>query len=139
MEIYVFCRVWPSMSLGRISLHLKCPHSTLELPSFNFITTTMSSLMEPPSPPSSSKPLPQQSSRPSPIQTFHLTRPIAGISTDLIIQSFDDRILVIITQNQKIGILVSPISLESSQYPSKGGEPASYPMLTPRPKHQSPK
>jgi proteasome assembly chaperone 3 len=70
----------------------------------------MSSLTEPPSPPTASKPLPQSlNQRPSPIHTYHLTRPIAGTSTDLLIQSFDDRILVIITQNQKIGILASPI------------------------------
>jgi hypothetical protein len=74
--------------------------------------------MEPPSPPSTNAslpPLPHSNDAAGPgstppINTFHLSRNIASSSTptDLVIQTFDDRILVIITQNQKIGILVSP-------------------------------
>ena len=76
----------------------------------------MSSLMEPPSPPSSSRPLPPPQSHslaeaPSPIKTFQLRRVIAGGKTDVLIQTFDDRILVIVTQNEKVGILVCPSPL----------------------------
>jgi proteasome assembly chaperone 3 len=43
-----------------------------------------------------------------PIQSFQLRRPILGVPTELLIQTFDDRILVIITQNGKVGCLVCP-------------------------------
>lgn len=42
-----------------------------------------------------------------PIDTFQLRRNIAGVDTELLVQTFDDRILVLITQNGKVGPLVS--------------------------------
>ena len=72
----------------------------------------MASLMEPPSPPSTSRQLPIPNSKNeapeprSPIKTFQLRRSITGGRTDVLIQTFDDRILVIVTQNEKVGILV---------------------------------
>lgn len=71
----------------------------------------MASLMEPPSPPSApqQRPLPSlaTTNTASPIKTHQLCRLIPGGLTDLLIQTFDDRILVIVTQNEKVGILVS--------------------------------
>jgi proteasome assembly chaperone 3 len=43
---------------------------------------------------------------PPPILSFSLRQAISGIDTSLLIQSFDDRILVIVTQNGKVGCLV---------------------------------
>lgn len=43
----------------------------------------------------------------SPIPSFQLRREVAGIETELLIQTFDDRILVLVTQNGKVGPLVS--------------------------------
>lgn len=43
---------------------------------------------------------------PPPILSFSLRQAISGIDTSLLIQSFDDRILVIVTQNGKAGCLV---------------------------------
>ncbi|WWC72050.1 uncharacterized protein I206_106010 [Kwoniella pini CBS 10737] len=40
-----------------------------------------------------------------PIETFQLRQNINGVETELLIQTFDDRILVIITQNGKVGYL----------------------------------
>ncbi|WWD19667.1 hypothetical protein CI109_104129 [Kwoniella shandongensis] len=40
-----------------------------------------------------------------PIPSFQLRQPICGIETELLIQTFDDRILVIVTQNGKVGCL----------------------------------
>ena len=83
----------------------------------------MASLMEPPSPPSSSRPLtppvPTQEAQ-SPIKTFQLRRMIPGGRTDVLIQTFDDRILVIVTQNEKVGILVSPSSTHHLVYTVMG-------------------
>ncbi|WWC64544.1 uncharacterized protein I303_107154 [Kwoniella dejecticola CBS 10117] len=63
----------------------------------------MSSLLEesheiPTQPESSSKDIP-------PIDSFQLRQRICGVETELLIQTFDDRILVIITQNGKVGCL----------------------------------
>jgi hypothetical protein len=43
----------------------------------------------------------------SPIPTFTLRRGVAGEETELVVQTFDDRILVVVTQNGKVGCLVS--------------------------------
>ena len=48
---------------------------------------------------------------PPPIPSFQLRRAVEGIETELLIQSFDDRILVVLTQNGKVGCLVRFISL----------------------------
>lgn len=57
-------------------------------------------------------PLPTPSGPPGPpIATFQLQRDVAGVDTELVIQAFDDRILVIVTQNGKIGCLVRPLHL----------------------------
>jgi proteasome assembly chaperone 3 len=50
-----------------------------------------------------------QTTLPSPIPSFQLRRslPNGGGEVELLIQTFDDRILVIITQNGKVGCLVS--------------------------------
>ncbi|WRT70192.1 uncharacterized protein IL334_007186 [Kwoniella shivajii] len=64
----------------------------------------MSSLLEeshPASPPCSLK----TNSPQSPISSYQLRQSICGLETELMIQTFDDRILVIITQNGKIGCL----------------------------------
>ncbi|KAK1922002.1 hypothetical protein DB88DRAFT_496838 [Papiliotrema laurentii] len=55
-----------------------------------------------------SPPLPSTSSLspPPPILSYQLTQPILGVSTQLLIQTFDDRILVVLTQPGKIGSLV---------------------------------
>jgi hypothetical protein len=67
----------------------------------------MSSLLEESyevNPPSSSK---SHYETPSPIPSFQLRETICGIATELLVQTFDDRIMVIVTQNDKIGYLVS--------------------------------
>jgi len=102
--------------------------------------------MEPPSPPSANsslRPLPLHNNVASPnstppINTFHLSRNIASSSTptDLVIQTFDDRILVIITQNQKIGILVRPCPPLSPPFAQTdsidpGFNPPSYSITSP--------
>lgn len=51
--------------------------------------------------------LPREADPQSPINSFQLRRNVAGVDTELLIQSFDDRILVLITQNGKVGPLVS--------------------------------
>ncbi len=47
-----------------------------------------------------------------PIPTFTLSRSLNGYKTDLCIQSFDDRIFVVISQmNGKVGCLVGILSI----------------------------
>ncbi|KAK8853250.1 hypothetical protein IAR55_003952 [Kwoniella newhampshirensis] len=67
----------------------------------------MSSLLEeahPVEPPSFSS-LNLDTSRAPPLPSYQLRRSVAGIETELLIQTFDDRILVIVTQNGKVGCL----------------------------------
>jgi hypothetical protein len=54
-------------------------------------------------------PPPQQlpAAPPAPIQTFTVRRDVGGIPSELVVQAFDDRILVIVTQSGKVGCLVS--------------------------------
>ena len=42
-----------------------------------------------------------------PIPTYTLTRTLDGVQTDLLIQSYEDRVFVMITQVGKMGFLVS--------------------------------
>ncbi|WWC91735.1 uncharacterized protein L201_006682 [Kwoniella dendrophila CBS 6074] len=42
---------------------------------------------------------------PSPIQSYQWRKSICNVDTELLIQTFDDRILVIVTQNGKVGCL----------------------------------
>ncbi|WWC94917.1 hypothetical protein V866_001769 [Kwoniella sp. B9012] len=42
---------------------------------------------------------------PPPIPSFQLRQSICGVDTELLIQTFDDRVLVIVTQNGKVGCL----------------------------------
>jgi hypothetical protein len=71
----------------------------------------MSSLLEEEhlvAPVTSSQPLPSDSPRALPIPTFILAREIDGLHTDLLIQTFDDRVFVSVTQlNGRLGCLVS--------------------------------
>ncbi|ORY33398.1 hypothetical protein BCR39DRAFT_519816 [Naematelia encephala] len=82
----------------------------------------MSSLLEsshPASPPSnhSANGASAQLPSSSPIQSYQLCRLVRGDRTELVIQAFDDRILVVLTQNGKVGCLTQ----------------ASIPALTPLP------
>lgn len=53
-------------------------------------------------------PLSTTKSQPSPpIQSYQLRQSICEVETELLIQTFDDRILAIVTQNGKVGCLVS--------------------------------
>jgi hypothetical protein len=56
--------------------------------------------------PAKIQPLPLSSSH-LPIPTFTLTRILAGVQTDLLIQSYEDRVFVMITQLGRMGFLVS--------------------------------
>lgn len=56
--------------------------------------------------PAKIQPLPLSSSH-LPIPTFTLTRTLAGVQTDLLIQSYEDRVFVMITQLGRMGFLVS--------------------------------
>jgi hypothetical protein len=42
-----------------------------------------------------------------PIPTFSLRSAIGGRDTELLVQTFDDRVFVVVTQNGKVGCLVS--------------------------------
>ncbi|WVR07649.1 hypothetical protein IAU60_004691 [Kwoniella sp. DSM 27419] len=42
---------------------------------------------------------------PPPIPTYQLRQAICGVETELVVQVFDDRVLVIVTQNGKVGCL----------------------------------
>lgn len=53
-------------------------------------------------------PPPRAAEAQNPIQTFQLRRTVAGVETELLVQTFDDRILVLVTQNGKVGPLVRP-------------------------------
>ncbi|WVQ90996.1 hypothetical protein IAS59_004783 [Cryptococcus gattii] len=44
-------------------------------------------------------------SSPPPIQSYQLRQSVCEVETELLIQTFDDRILVIVTQNGKVGCL----------------------------------
>lgn len=76
----------------------------------------MSSLMDDGlnSPSTSNPPRPRPKDT-SPIQSFQLRQEILGTPTELLIQTFDDRILVVVTQNGKVGCLVCG-SLSGSPY-----------------------
>lgn len=67
-------------------------------------TTKVMSLLEesyePPLPPAPTEPQ-------SPIPTYQLRKELGGIATEIAIQTFDDRILVLVSQSGKIGCLVS--------------------------------
>jgi len=43
---------------------------------------------------------------PPPVSTYKLRRAVGGVETELVVQTFDDRVLVIVTQNGKVGCLV---------------------------------
>ena len=53
----------------------------------------------------------------SPIPTFQLRRAIGGIETEVLVQTYGDRVLVVVTQNGKMGVVVSRAS-ERSEDPS---------------------
>lgn len=77
---------------------------------------SMSSLLEEffPAPDASKSALSGDSiSPPPPFPSFQLRRALPGSKEDIeiLIQTFDDRILVIITQNGKVGCLVSVLSI----------------------------
>jgi hypothetical protein len=63
--------------------------------------------------PAKIQPLPLSSSH-LPIPTFTLTRTLAGVQTDLLIQSYEDRVFVMITQLGRMGFLVSLSTFHSS-------------------------
>ncbi|WVO21247.1 uncharacterized protein IAS62_002554 [Cryptococcus decagattii] len=42
---------------------------------------------------------------PPPIQSYQLRLSVCEVETELLIQTFDDRILIIVTQNGKVGCL----------------------------------
>ena len=63
--------------------------------------------------PAKIQPLPLSSSH-LPIPTFTLTRTLAGVQTDLLIQSYEDRVFVMITQLGRMGFLVSLSTFYSS-------------------------
>lgn len=52
-------------------------------------------------------PAPQPAEQQNPIQSFQLRQNVGGVDTEVLIQTFDDRILVLVTQNGKVGPLVS--------------------------------
>lgn len=75
-------------------------------------------------------------SSPSPIQSYQLRQSVCEVETELLIQTFDDRILVIVTQNGKVGCLVSlstgiqwcsliPCTKDSSFPPTTNTSPSS--------------
>lgn len=74
----------------------------------------MSSLLDhsPPSAQAQLPPLPQSNGQPaaappsSPIPSFQLRESISGSEFELLVQTFDDRIVVIVTQNGKMGCMV---------------------------------
>ncbi|EIW71991.1 hypothetical protein TREMEDRAFT_72626 [Tremella mesenterica DSM 1558] len=47
------------------------------------------------------------------IPSYHLVKKVLGIPTELLIQTFDDRIFVVITQNGKVGCLTQATLLSS--------------------------
>ncbi|KAL0245634.1 hypothetical protein I308_104768 [Cryptococcus tetragattii IND107] len=69
-------------------------------------------------------------SPPPPIQSYQLRQSVCEVETELLIQTFDDRILVIVTQNGKVGCLTQAflpqqiplppptIALQSNGHPS---------------------
>ncbi|WOO82882.1 uncharacterized protein LOC62_04G006365 [Vanrija pseudolonga] len=52
-------------------------------------------------------PLPQPAAAApqAPIPTYRLRRDIAGVETELVVETFDDRVLVVLTQSGKVGCL----------------------------------
>lgn len=52
-------------------------------------------------------PSPRAAEPQNPVNSFQLRRNVTGVATELLIQTFDDRILVLVTQNGKVGPLVS--------------------------------
>jgi hypothetical protein len=54
---------------------------------------------------------------PPPIASFQLRKAIGGTETELLIQTFDDRILVLVTQTGKIGCLVREITSNNATAP----------------------
>lgn len=59
---------------------------------------------------------PSGSSSLTPIPTFQVQSLINDTPTELVVQTFDDRILVIVTQNGKVGCLVCPININIIYY-----------------------
>ena len=49
----------------------------------------------------------------SPIPTFQLRRAIGEIETEVLVQTYGDRVLVVVTQNGKMGVVVSRASERS--------------------------
>ncbi|EKC99234.1 hypothetical protein A1Q2_06434 [Trichosporon asahii var. asahii CBS 8904] len=68
-----------------------------------------------------------------PIDTFQLRRNIAGVDTELLVQTFDDRILVLITQNGKVGPLASLPPVVELQPPPSEETPTGLSALPPPP------
>lgn len=50
---------------------------------------------------------PQAGPSQSPIESFQRRQTVLGVPTELLIQTFDDRILVVVTQNGKVGCVVN--------------------------------
>ena len=72
----------------------------------------MSSLLDDDHDPATAPPVPDQHPQ-CPIPSYQLRETIGDITTELLVQTFDDRIMVIITQNGKVGCLVSVACLTS--------------------------
>ena len=76
-------------------------------------------------------PLPQEQTVPRPpVQTYQLRRELRGVGTEIAIQTFDDRILVLVTQSGKVGCLVSRIALAISRKVVVSGDNAQDPTHT---------
>ncbi|WVR00154.1 hypothetical protein IAU59_007296 [Kwoniella sp. CBS 9459] len=58
---------------------------------------------------------------PPPIESWQFRQPICGVETELLVQTFDDRVFVVVTQNGKVGCL------------TQASLPAQIPLLPPPP------
>ncbi|OCF38089.1 hypothetical protein I316_00313 [Kwoniella heveanensis BCC8398] len=82
-------------------------------------------------PPLASSSTSSQPAPPPPIESYQLRQVICGIETELLVQTFDDRVLVVVTQNGKVGCLTQA-SLPA-QIPLPPPPPAPAPASTPTP------
>jgi len=84
-----------------VSLSLSCLSNHMGISSHHTkVMSLLEEFYEPPLPPAPTEPQ-------SPIQTYQLRKELGGIATEIAIQTFDDRILVLVSQSGKIGCLVS--------------------------------